>query len=281
MENVIVATFSDETKAVEELYKLNKFDSEGAINIFNHVMIGRNSNGIYEVSKDDKSDDWKTLVGMTVGELAEQFGGAVGFVVGLYTKAAVEAAGDIGHFAFAQDFIDGIGKDIPIGTTALIAQVDKKSASFIDNYLQPLGSVILQSTVFAEKERFEEKHIHALDTKIENAEGKLEKAAETEKEKISFEIAKLKNKRESGIARIKYQNEKRLLEFQGKLESNRRKLQKQISKLETAVSEKKDDDGNKRTEKEFGKYQNKIVKYEGKIAELKGRMKEFYFASAG
>lgn len=281
MENVIVATFTDETKAVEELYKLNKFEAEGVINIFNHVMIGRNSNGIYEVSKDDNSDDWKTLVGMTVGELAEEFGGPVGFVVGLYTKAAVEAAGDIGHYAFERDFIEGIGRDIPIGTIAFIAQVDEKSASFIDNYLKPLGSVILQSIVYAEKERFVEKHIHALDTKIENAEGELKTATETEKEKIGSKIAKLRNKRKSDIAKIKYQGEKKLLDFQGKLESNQQKLQKQIGKMDTEVSGKKDDDKNERNEKKLGKYENKVVKYEGRIAELKGKMNEFHFAQAG
>jgi len=281
MENVIVATFTDEAKAVEELSKLNKFDSEGIISIFSHVMIGRNSNGIYEVSKDDKSDDWKTLVGMTVGELAEEFGGAVGLVVALYTKAAVEAAGDIGHYAFERDFIDGIGKDIPVGTTAFIAQVDKKSASFIDNYLKPLGSVILQSAIFAEKEEFADKHIHALDTKIEYAEGKLETAEETEKEKINSELIKLRTKRESVVAKIKYQDEKKLLEFQEKLESNRRKLQKQIGKLETEVSDKKNGDGNGRNDEKLGKYENKVVKYEEKIAELKGQMEEFHFAQAG
>ncbi len=280
MENVIVATFTDETKAVEELSKLNKFDSEGVINIFNHVMIGRNSNGIYEMSKDDKSDDWKTLVGMTIGELAEEFGGPVGFVVALYTKAAVEAAGDIGCYAFERDFIDGIGKDIPVGTTAFIAQVDKKSASFIDNYLKPLGSMILQSAVFAEIERFADKHIHALDTKIENAEGKMETANETEKEKLSSEIAKLRDKRESGIAKIKYEGERKLLKFQEKLESSRRKLQKQIGKLETEISAKKDDGGNERNERKLSKYENKVVKYEGKVAELKGKMTEFHFAQA-
>ncbi len=281
MENVILATFTDETKAVEELHKLNKFDAERVINIFNHVMIGRNSNGIYEVSNDDKSDDWKTLVGMTVSELSEEFGGPVGFVVAIYTKAAVEAAGDIGHYAFQRDFIDGISESIPIGTTAFIAQVDKKSASFIDNLLKPLGSVILQSTVFAEKERFVEKHIYALDTKIENAEGKLKTANETEKEKISSEIIKLRNKRESGIAKIKYEGEKKLLGLQGKLESNRRKLQKQIGKLETEASEKKDGDGNERNEKKLGKYENKVVKYEGKIAELKSKMNESSYVQAG
>lgn len=281
MENVIVATFTDEAKAVEELSKLNKFDSEGIISIFKHVMIGRNSNGIYEVSKDDKSDDWKTLVGKTIGELAEEFGGPVGFVVALYTKAAVEAAGDIGHYAFERNFIDGIGKDIPVGTTAFIAQVDKKSASFIDNYLKPLGSAILQSAVYAEKDRCVEKHIHALDTKIENAEGELETANETEKEKISSEIIKLKNKRESGIAKIKYEGERNLLKFQGKLESSQRKLQKQIGKLETEVSGKKDGDENERTEKKLSKYENKVVKYEGKIAELKGEMNQSSYAQAG
>ena len=41
MENIIVATFADEAKAIEELSKLNEFDSEGIINIFNHRDINR------------------------------------------------------------------------------------------------------------------------------------------------------------------------------------------------------------------------------------------------
>lgn len=208
MENIIVATFADEAKAVEELSKLNKFDSEGIINIFNHVLIGRNLYGAYEELKNDNSSDWKTLVGTTIKELIEEFGGPVGFVVGLYTKAAVKAVGDIGHCAFELDFIDRIGNEIPDGTTVLVAQVDKDGAIFIENHLKPLGGTILKSRIYAEKDNFVQKHIQTFDAKIENAEGKLKAATETEREKISYAIAKLRNKRDSGSAKIKIESEK-------------------------------------------------------------------------
>lgn len=280
MENIIVATFTDDGKAVEELSKLNKFDSEGIINIFNHVLVGRNSYGAYEELKNDNSSDWKTLVGMTIEELIEEFGGPVGFVVGLYTKAAVEAVGDIGHYAFERDFIDRIGKEIPDGTTAFVAQVDKDSAIFIENHLKPLGGTILKSRIYAEKDNFIRKHIQTLDAKIENAEVELETATETEREKISYAIAKLRNKRDSSIARIKVESEKKLHEFQGKLKSSKRKLQKQIGKLESDVSKKNDGDENEGTKKKLAKYEHKVVKYEGKITELKGEINELHFARA-
>ncbi len=280
MENIIVATFADEAKAVEELSKLNEFDSEGIINIFNHVLIGRNSYGTYEELKNDNSSDWKTLVGMTIEELIEEFGGPIGFVVGLYTKAAVEAVGDIGHYAFERDFIDRIGKEIPDGTTAFVAQVDKDSAIFIENHLKPLGGTILKSRIYAEKDNFIRKHIQTLDAKIENAEVELKTATETEKEKISYAVAKLRNKRDSGIAKIRIEGEKKLHEFQGKLESSRRKLQKQMSRLESDIPEEKDGDGQERTKKKLGKYEHNIAKYEGKIAELKGEINELHFARA-
>ena len=154
MENIIVATFTDEKSAVEGLHKLNKLQGEGDISIYDRVLIRKNADTTFEVLKDDNTHGWRTLAGMTFGGLIGAFGGPIGFAVGLYAGTAVGAIADIGHYAFEKDFIQNFTKDIPSGSWAVIAHVDENSAIFIDGYLKPLGATILRSNIYTEQGKY-------------------------------------------------------------------------------------------------------------------------------
>ena len=100
MNNIIVVSFTDETKAVDALHKLVEWDSFGDISIYEKIIVRKKTYGEYEILKEDSFEGWRTLTDMGYGSLLGLMGGPVGFVIGLYTGTAIGAIADSSHYDF-------------------------------------------------------------------------------------------------------------------------------------------------------------------------------------
>ena len=54
MDNIIVATFDNETSAIEGVHKLNELDHQGDIFTYNCVLLRRNPDGSFDYLKDTR-----------------------------------------------------------------------------------------------------------------------------------------------------------------------------------------------------------------------------------
>lgn len=273
MENIIVATFTDEAKAIQALHRLTELDREGDISVYDKLLIRRGSSDEYEVLKDDNTNGWRTLAGMAFGALIGAFGGPIGVALGLYVGTVIGVVMDYTHYSFDQDFKDTISKSIPVGSTSIIAEIDEENSVFIDDYLKPLGAVIWRSSVYVEHEKFIEKQMNALDAELESAENELAVTAEAQKVRIKEKVAELRASRKAKIAEIELNSKERLNELKTKMESNRTKLQSHLTTLTNLAAEKFDS-------VRFERAKEKLANYEQKIKELDWKLSNFKHAHA-
>ena len=269
MENIIVATFTDETKAIQALHKLGELDREGDISVYDKVLIRKGANDEYEVLKDDNTNGWRTLTGMAFGGLIGAFGGPIGLAIGLYVGTVIGVVMDYTHYIFDQDFIETISQRIPSGSTSIIAEIDEESSVFIDEYLKPLGALIWRSNINVEHEKFVEKQLNSLDEELKNAEKELGTAVEAQKARINMKVAELRTDRKAKIAEIELNNKERLSELKSKMESNRAKLQAHLTTLMNQGAEKFDSVRLERAKEKLAKYEQQINELDWKLSNLK------------
>lgn len=200
MKNIIVVSFTDETKAINAMHKLVELESYGDISIYEKVMVRKNANGECEVLREDSFEGWRTLTGMGIGSLLGALGGPVGFAIGMYTGTTIGLLGDIGHYDFADDFVAKTKNKLTAGTVSIIAEVDEDSDAFVDTSLKPFDAVISRTSVDAEYDNFVNEKIDKIEDDIAAQRAALKNAIGSEKAKIQAKIAELKAKRKATIA---------------------------------------------------------------------------------
>ncbi len=200
MTNVIVASFKDETKAIEAMHKLSELENYGDISIYGKAIVRTLEDGKHEILEENSTNGWRTVTGMAVGSLLGILGGPVGIAVGLFTGSAIGLISDVGRQSFDENFVRKVEKRMPAGTVSIIAEIDEDSDIFVDNALKPFGAEIKRSDIDFEFDDYVMDQIDEIDRELTEAREKLKNSAGREKEKINKKIAELKNKRNELIA---------------------------------------------------------------------------------
>ena len=268
MENIIVATFTEEALAIRALHRLGELDRENDISIYDKLLIRRGLNDEYEILKDDNTNGWRTIAGMAFGGLIGAFGGPIGVAIGLYVGTAIGVVFDYTHYMFDEDFIETITKNIPSGSTSIIAEVDEESSVFIDEYLKPLGAVIWRSDIYVEHDKFIDRQLNLIDEEIQAADNELLIAAEAHKATVIAKIAELRANRNAKIVEIEFKRKERLYELKAKTESNFAKLQTQFANLKNQGIDKTDLVRLERAKEKLAQYQLKINELNEKLANV-------------
>jgi len=143
MDNILIATFDNETSAMDGMHKLDAVAIDGNIDLYERAVIRKKPDGRLEVNKGDASADWRTLAGATLGSLVGLLGGPVGFGVGLMAGAvAGSAVGDIAQYSFGQKIREAVGTKVPAGSISIVAHVGEKGSSVLEDVLKPFGATI-------------------------------------------------------------------------------------------------------------------------------------------
>lgn len=237
MKNVIVASFKEESKAIEALHKLNELDSFGDITIYDQIMVRKNADEKLEILKQDDSEGWRTLTGMGVGSLLGLLGGPVGFGIGLFTGTAIGVIADASHYDFAEDFIAKVEKKIANRTVTIIAEIEEYSEVFVDNYLRPFDAVISRSDVDLEFDKRVDEQINEIEADIAEQRATLKDTVGKEKKKIETKIADLKEKRRTSIVEFLAKNKQTQKDIKTKVTSGVEKVKADIKAIGNGISE--------------------------------------------
>ena len=155
MDNIIIATFRDDTSATNGFEKLNELDKRGEILIYNQVLLRKLQDGRLEYLKTNaEARGWHAVAGMPIGGLMGLLGGPVGVVVGIIAGSVVGALAGMGRYSFDKAFIEKVTRDLPAGTTSIIAELSEMDTAVIDNLLESLGAEITRSSFQAERRQF-------------------------------------------------------------------------------------------------------------------------------
>lgn len=238
MANIIVVSFTQETKAIKALHKLKELDSYGDITLYEHLMIRKKKHDEYEVLKDKTSEvGWRTVTGMALGGLAGALAGPIGLVIGLYSGTAVGAILDIGRYDLEDDFIKKVNNKMKVDEITIIAEVGEESSVFIDNYMESLDTKVIRTEAGVELDNFLDEQIEELEDKIEDEREKLKEATTAEKAKINTKITDLKAQREAKLAELETKRKSYLKSIKDRTEARIEKLESTLDKVGDNISD--------------------------------------------
>ena len=133
-ENVIVTTFSEDSKAYEALARLKELAAGGQIDLHDAGVVERAQDGTLHLRDDAGNEDegFATLTGGTIGLLIGILGGPLGVLlggaVGLLAGAMVDAEDDEETDSVLEHIARSIGK----GETAVLADLDENGSVAVD-----------------------------------------------------------------------------------------------------------------------------------------------------
>lgn len=230
MTNLIIATFKEETAAIEASKKLHELESIGDITVYEMVLIKKNANGETVVLQADTTEGLTTLSGMAIGTLVGALAGPVGLVAGMLTGTLTGAAAEVDDYGFAEDFLSRAAGQLQPEMAAIVAEIEEEDPVFVDSSLTPLGAILTRSDVDYEYTKRSDEEIEELDEEVAAARAKLKSATDKEKEKIQRKIAKLKEERKERIGEFKEKVKDTIADI--KTSAKERKIEKLRSKIE-------------------------------------------------
>ena len=148
VENVVVVSFTEPSKAYQALSVLKECSAEGRIGLDSAAIVERTQDGELRVPESVDNDE---LVGMAsgslIGMLIGVLGGPLGVLVGWGSGALIGGAFDVDRAVTSDEALTVLGRAIPPETTAVIASVEEPAFEVIDAEMYKLGGEVTRRPV--------------------------------------------------------------------------------------------------------------------------------------
>ena len=158
--NVIAVTFNDASKEYQALSALRQADQDGRVGVRGAAIIERRPGENIRIREgEDNVIGGGTAGGGLIGMLIGVLGGPVGVLLGLGAGAAIGAAVDLDRADEGDEVLTQMSMAIPVGSSALIAEVDEYAVEVVDGEMAALGGTIIRrpaEEVLAELEAADE-----------------------------------------------------------------------------------------------------------------------------
>jgi uncharacterized membrane protein len=139
-ENVILTTFSDQSRAYEALARLKELAAEDQIDLHDGAVVERAEDGTLHLRDEagNEDDGLATLtggtIGLLIGILAGPLGVLLGGAMGLLAGAIIDADQD----EETDSVLEHISRSIGIGETAVLADVGESGPAPVDGAMAAL-----------------------------------------------------------------------------------------------------------------------------------------------
>ena len=147
-ENVVVVRFTEPSKAYQALSVLKDCDADGRIGLESAAIVERTATG--ELRIPDSADNVAligTASGSLIGMLIGVLGGPVGVLLGWGAGAVMGGAFDIDRAVTSDEALTVLGRAIPTGSTAVIANVQEPAVEVIDGEMKKLDGEVTRRPV--------------------------------------------------------------------------------------------------------------------------------------
>jgi uncharacterized membrane protein len=144
--NLIVVTFEDDSKAFAALSKLKQAALAGRVSVSSAAVLDRDSNGRVSVPEaGDAVIGAGFATGGLIGLLLGVIGGPVGVMLGFGAGALAGSFLDIERVEKESNVLSQVAESIPVGRTALVAEVNEYAAEVIDGEMRALGGTVTRT----------------------------------------------------------------------------------------------------------------------------------------
>ena len=142
MENVILLSVDEPSEAYQAFSELRRLSNDGAVELRGAAIITRDQDGRWMVPEASDDESYTgTLTGGAIGALIGALMGPVGLLLGGMTGAAVGSTYDLDQAETIDVVLTTFPRQIPPGSTALVADVDEPAPDVIDAVLGKFGKV--------------------------------------------------------------------------------------------------------------------------------------------
>ncbi len=141
--NVIAVSFEDRSKAYEALSELKGAALEGRVDVLSATIVTRDEYG--RLSSPEGGDvvaGAATVGGSLIGLMIGVIGGPIGMLFGWTGGLLVGGAFDIRRADRTDSVLGEISRAIPLGGTAVVAEVDEYAFEVVDTLMLELGGTV-------------------------------------------------------------------------------------------------------------------------------------------
>jgi uncharacterized membrane protein len=141
--NVIAVSFEDRSKAYEALSELKGAALEGRVDVLSATIVTRDEYG--RLSSPEGGDivaGAATVGGSLIGLMIGVIGGPIGMLFGWTGGLVVGGAFDLRRADRTDSVLGEISRVIPLGGTAVVAEVDEYALEVVDTLMLELGGTV-------------------------------------------------------------------------------------------------------------------------------------------
>jgi uncharacterized membrane protein len=254
MENLLIITFSNKTKATEGLNKLRDLDQLGDITIYNQALIQKTGINQFEIIEHEGPDtDALPATGAIGGAVIGALAGPLGMAMGMLTGATLGLADEVNRLDFSADVLNQITTNLGIGRFAIVLDVEEDAETFVDSYMKSSEGNVLRTDIADQYDQFDQAREDEFNKELDAEEKSLKAAVDADKASIKLKIEKLKLEHDLKVVKLKLraalrkkQIEDRIKKFddrikaaasdsKNKLMAHRKKLAEKLANFEKKV----------------------------------------------
>src|SRR4051812_18442186 len=143
-ENIIVTTFTEDSRAYEALARLKELAAENQIELHDGGGVGRTQGGTLHLRDEANNEDdgLATLTGGTIGLLIGTLAGPLGLLLGGAVGLLAGGIVDVERDDETDSVLEHISRTIGIGQTAVLADVDESGSAAVDGAMAALDGKV-------------------------------------------------------------------------------------------------------------------------------------------
>ncbi len=141
---IIVATFDDESKTYQAFSEIKRAAAEGELKINGLTVMHRNLEGKFEIKDAAIKNYGGSVIGGIVGSLVGVLVGPLYILLGWAGGAILGGMRDAREILEDQNLFQVISKDMAVGGTALIGEIEGEKSPAVDQIVRRLGGELLR-----------------------------------------------------------------------------------------------------------------------------------------
>ena len=143
--NFVVVTFEESANAYKALSVLRGAAAEGRITIDAAVIGERGADGGLRLAEgEDAMIGGATVGGGLIGMAVGILGGPLGMLLGWGAGSLIGGFADADRVDRSETAIGELSRRLPVGTTAILAEVEEYATEVLDDVVAPLGGQVLR-----------------------------------------------------------------------------------------------------------------------------------------
>lgn len=142
--NIVVATFTDESKTYQAFSEIKRAATEGKLKINGLTIMHRRLDGQFEVRDAAMKNYGGSIAGGIIGSLVGIMGGPLGILLGWGAGSLIGGFRDVREIKEDSNLFQRITANMEVGNTALVGELENEQPYVVDQIVRRLEGELLR-----------------------------------------------------------------------------------------------------------------------------------------